>query len=121
MRLAQNTAALQARRYARRWSNEHVLAEAAVADIELVASELVSNAVRHALPPYDFELSRVNGVVRGEVHDGSTTTPTMNDHPDHRGGFGLNIVTSRTSRWGTAVTPDGKQVWFEIDQPEGSS
>ena len=54
-------------------------------------------------------------MVRGEVHDGSTAPPATNTNPDYRGGFGLNIVTSRTSRWGTAVTPDGKQVWFEID------
>ena len=110
MRLAQDhTAALQARRCARRWSHEHHLPE-------LVVDELVGNAVRHASPPYDFEISRANGTIRGEVHDGSTTTPTRRTHPDHRGGFGLNIVTSRTSRWGSAATPDGKQVWFEIDQ-----
>jgi two-component sensor histidine kinase len=89
--------------------------EPAVADIELVVDELVGNAVRHASPPYDFELSRVNDTVRGEVHDTSTVVPSTNNTPDHRGGFGLNIVNNRTSRWGTAVTPDGKQVWFEID------
>jgi len=116
MRLAQDhTAALQARRYVRRWSNDHHLPELAVADIELVVDELVGNAVRHASPPYDFEISRANGTVRGEVHDGSTTTPTRNAHPDHRGGFGLTIVASRTSRWGSAATPDGKLVWFEMD------
>ena len=116
MRLAQDhTAALQARRYARRWSHENHLPELAVADIELVVAELVGNAVRHASPPYDFEISRVNGMVRGEVHDGATATPTPNTHPDHRGGFGLNIVTSLTTRWGSDPMPDGKQVWFEID------
>jgi two-component sensor histidine kinase len=122
MRLAQDhTAAQQARRYARRWSNEHHVVESAVADIELVASELVSNALKHASPPYDFELSRVNGAVRGEVCDGSTAIPTKNNDPDYRGGFGLNIVTSRTSRWGTLSSPDGKQVWFEIyHPPEGA-
>ncbi|MEO5839456.1 MAG: ATP-binding protein [Acidimicrobiales bacterium] len=81
-----------------------------------MVSELVGNAVRHATPPFDFELSRVNGMVRGEVHDGSTGAPTTNNHPDDRGGHGLNIVTSCTTRWGTAVRPDGKQVWFEIVQ-----
>jgi anti-sigma regulatory factor (Ser/Thr protein kinase) len=116
MRLAQDyTAAWQARRYVRRWSNNHHLPQTAVADIELVVDELVNNAVTHGSPPYDLEIFHVNGKVRGEVHDGSTTTPTTNTHPDYRGGFGLHIVTSRTSRWGTAITPDGKQVWFEID------
>ena len=116
MRLAQDhTAALQARRYARRWSNDHHLPELAVADIELVVDELVGNAVRHASPPYDFEISRANGTVRGEVHDGSTTTPTPNSHPDHRGGFGLTIVARCTSRWGSTATSHGKQIWFEID------
>lgn len=118
MRLAQDhTAALQARRYARRWSHDHHLPDSAVADIELVVDELVTNAVMHAAPPYVLEIFRVNGTVRGEVRDGSTTTPTRNAHPDQRGGFGLTIVTSRTSRWGSAAMPDGKQVWFEIDHP----
>src|SRR5213596_2873853 len=69
MRLAQDhTAALQARRHARRWSNENHLPETAVADIELVVAELVNNAVMHAPPPYAFEIFHVNGTVRGEVH-----------------------------------------------------
>jgi two-component sensor histidine kinase len=119
MRLTQDhTAALQARRYARRWSSEHHLAEESVADLELVVDELVGNAVRHALPPYDLELSRrIDGTIRGEICDGSVAAPVPNPAPDYRGGFGLRIVDARTSRWGSATQLEGKQVWFEIASP----
>jgi two-component sensor histidine kinase len=118
MRLRQDhTAARQARRYARQWSSEQHLPEIAIADIELVVDELVNNAVIHAVPPYDFEIYRVKGSIRGEVCDHSTVAPAPNSQPDHHGGFGLNIVAARTSRWGSAPIPDGKKIWFEIDQP----
>ncbi|MEO8696815.1 MAG: ATP-binding protein [Acidimicrobiales bacterium] len=118
MRLAQDrSAAQQARRHARQCMRDLALNEFVVADIELVVGELVNNAVLHATPPYDFDLFCANGTVRGEVHDCSTARPAVNAGPDHRGGFGLNIVAARTSRWGSKLTAAGKQVWFEIDQP----
>src|SRR5688572_4985409 len=85
MRLVQDhTAAAQARRYTRQWSSDHGLPERAVDDLELVVDELVTNAVRYASPPYDIDLRCVNGVVRGEVHDGSLDQPSQNTKPDYR-------------------------------------
>jgi anti-sigma regulatory factor (Ser/Thr protein kinase) len=116
MRLAQDsTAASEARQYARRWSDDHRLPESFVADLELVVDELVTNAVRYAAAPYDIEILGPDGMVRGEIQDCSDARPVKNTHPDDRGGYGLHIVTSCTSRWGTQSTTDGKQVWFEID------
>ncbi len=86
-----------------------------ISDIELVVSELVSNAVAHGTPPYDVEMSDINGVIRGGIRDTSTVAPRVNRQPDQRGGFGLTIVANRTSRWGTTATAYGKEVWFEID------
>jgi anti-sigma regulatory factor (Ser/Thr protein kinase) len=107
-------AALQARRFARNWSTCHALSPRLVDDIELVVAELVSNAIRHAPPPYEVELSESGGVIRGEVGDGSPIGPTRNTHPDEGGGFGLGIVAACTARWGVDLVGAGKHVWFEV-------
>lgn len=116
MRLAGDEhAAVQARRFARRWLADQHVPPQLVDDIELVVGELVSNAVRHGRPPYEVELHETHGVIRGEVRDASSMTPSLNLSPDHLGGFGLGIVAACTSRWGTAVLPAGKEVWFEVE------
>ena len=116
MRLAADEhAAVQARRFARRWMADQQVSAQVVDDIELVVGELVTNAIRHGRPPYEVELHEVHGVIRGEVRDASNTTPSPNPSPDHLGGFGLGIVAACTSRWGTAVLPVGKEVWFEVE------
>jgi hypothetical protein len=115
MRLAHKTAISQAWRYARRWSSGQGVGDAVIDDIELVVCELVTNALRHGTPPDDVDLFRINGTIRGEVGDASTTTPRSNSKPDERGGYGLNIVTSLATRWGSDPTTVGEHVWFEID------
>jgi len=88
MRLAHDAQAqTQARRYARSWSAEHAVAAPLVDDIELVVAELVSNAIRHGTAPYEVELYDNNGVIRGEVCDGSPVAPKANPSPDERGGY----------------------------------
>jgi anti-sigma regulatory factor (Ser/Thr protein kinase) len=115
MRLpADEQAAAEARRFARNWGGQQALPGRLVDDLELVVAELVSNAVRHGVPPYEIELSASDGVVRGEVRDGSPVRPLPTPCPDERGGFGLGIVSACTSRWGTDVVASGKQVWFEF-------
>ena len=115
MRLAADEqAAAQARRFARTWSTGQELSPQLIDDIELVVAELVSNAIRHAQPPYEVELSESDGMIRGEVHDGSRAAPTPNAQPDQHGGFGLGIVAACTARWGIDVVDTGKHVWFEV-------
>lgn len=119
MRLAPDEgAAVEARRFAREWSTQRGLSDPLVADLELVVTELVSNAVRHGEAPISLDLDLTDSVVRGEVRDGSDEAPAPNPNPDHHGGFGLNIVSHCTSRWGSELLSAGeqrKQVWFEID------
>ncbi|MEO5840865.1 MAG: ATP-binding protein [Acidimicrobiales bacterium] len=107
-------AASTARRVARQWASHEGLPEEVVGDLELVVSELVTNARRHGLPPYHFDLRRVDGVIRGEVCDGLPLAPRPKQSPDETGGFGLGIVNSCASQWGTQTLPTGKQVWFEL-------
>ena len=118
MRLAADgRAAVEARRFARRWLADQRVPPQLVDDIELVVGELVSNAVRHGAPPYELDLYQARGVIRGEVRDASRVAPSPNPRPDHHGGFGLGIVAACTSRWGTGLLPAGKQVWFEVETP----
>ena len=53
-------------------------------------------------------------MIRGSVSDASPVAPQLASQPDERGGFGLRIVDSRATRWGTVRQDDGKHVWFEI-------
>jgi anti-sigma regulatory factor (Ser/Thr protein kinase) len=107
-------AAAQARHFARTWSHDHLLSRRLTDEIELVVAELVSNAIRHGVPPYEVRLFESGGMIRGMVCDGSTDPPVVNPHPDHLGGFGLGIVTACTARWGTSFGTMGKEVWFEL-------
>jgi signal transduction histidine kinase len=86
--------------------------------VVLLASELVSNAVKHA----NADSIAVRGqvmprCVRVEVADAgpgfnrSDLPPT----PGPTSGWGLHLVDELSSRWGV-VDGDGARVWFEIDR-----
>jgi anti-sigma regulatory factor (Ser/Thr protein kinase) len=96
---------------------------AVIDEAEIVVSELVSNAIRHARPLGDGNL-RVHwkvkgGVVEVEVTDGgSDTTP----RPAPRtiwapSGRGLRIVRSLAHEWGVAEDRSGSTVWASIGGP----
>jgi two-component sensor histidine kinase len=116
MRLTNDEHALtSARRFARTWSNTNGLDTELSERLELLVSELVTNAIRHGAPPFRVDLRRSANSLYGEVGDGSRAGPEMRSHPDHEGGFGLRIVDTLTSQWGVSPTNSGKTVWFEID------
>ncbi|MEU5463679.1 sodium/proline symporter PutP [Streptomyces althioticus] len=80
---------------------------------ELVVSELVTNAIRHASGPVSLRLIRDRALIC-EVADGSGTSP----RPRHarttdEGGRGLMIVAQLAHRWGTRHTATGKIIWTE--------
>jgi len=96
---------------------------AVVDEAEIVASELVSNAIRHARPLSDGML-RVHwkvkaGVVEVEVTDGGgETTP----RPAPRtiwasSGRGLRIVRSLAHEWGVTEDRNGSTVWASLGGP----
>jgi anti-sigma regulatory factor (Ser/Thr protein kinase) len=98
--------------------------EALVVDeSEIVISELVANAFRHARPLPDGTIgvnwSVLDGVVEIEVTDGGgPTTP----HPAPRSvwspnGRGLRIVGSLAHDWGVREGPDGSTVWASMGGP----
>jgi serine phosphatase RsbU (regulator of sigma subunit)/anti-sigma regulatory factor (Ser/Thr protein kinase) len=88
------------------------------ATMELLVSEVVTNAVRHAHGRRaELRLVRA-GSLLCEVADEDHTLPTLRDaRPDDELGRGLRVVSSLAREWGTSRTTDGKTVWFEMALP----
>ncbi len=96
------------------------LPEDLASNAELIACELVTNAIRHAgLPdPQEPDHCRLTlrrpspDTVRVEVSDSSTTRP-MKREPgeDETGGRGLLLVEALSVDWGVTRRPAGKTVW----------
>ncbi|MFF4837475.1 SpoIIE family protein phosphatase [Streptomyces sp. NPDC001315] len=90
------------------WGLEHV-----AFITEVVVSELVTNAIRHATGPIRLRLIR-NETLVCEVSDGSSTSPHLRRARLHdEGGRGLFLVAELTQRWGTRYTRSGKTIWAE--------
>ena len=82
-------------------------------DVELVTSELVTNAGVHGAPPVELRVRQRQGAVFVEVFDGSTAQPApRTPRPDDiGGGRGLLIVDKLASAWGCDAWEHGKCVW----------
>ncbi|MGW2959185.1 sodium/proline symporter PutP [Streptomyces sp. NPDC001220] len=80
---------------------------------ELIVSELVTNAIRHATGPVCLRLIRDRGLIC-EVSDASSTSPRLRHaRTTDEGGRGLLIVAQLARRWGTRYTKTGKIIWTE--------
>ncbi|WP_285776749.1 ATP-binding protein [Microtetraspora sp. NBRC 13810] len=87
--------------------------------VELVVSELVTNAMVHADAPIVFSLRLLGRRLRGEVADRGQVWAPPEEPPDpldeHR--RGLAIVNASVDCWGVDATPEGKTVWCQWDLP----
>jgi anti-sigma regulatory factor (Ser/Thr protein kinase) len=114
-----------ARRHVRYALEDHADADT-VDRVELVVSELVTNAVRHGPgEPISLRLiAQPDGGVSGEVVDqgdghrqvevrGQDPGPAVDVQELTEGGRGLLIVDSLSSQWG--VQPGSTCVWFRFD------
>ncbi|WP_030680433.1 ATP-binding protein [Streptomyces cellulosae] len=109
------------RRRIRKVLAEWGLAADTADDVLLVTSELLTNALVHALPPATLRLSRSHadrcGAVRVEVTDRGPVTPAGQSasalDPDEHG-RGLAIVTALAARCGVHVHPGGTSRWAEL-------
>ncbi|MER5578793.1 SpoIIE family protein phosphatase [Streptomyces massasporeus] len=80
---------------------------------ELVVSELVTNAIRHAEPPVQLRLIHDSTLIC-EVSDGGNTAPHLRRARTYdEGGRGLLLVAQLTERWGTRQSAVGKTIWAE--------
>ena len=89
-----------------------------VADAELLTSELVSNAVRHAeLDPSQEIVVRIvaDGNVRVEVADpGPPFDADLREPSTDSSGWGLLLLDEIATSWGVELEGSGKRVWFEV-------
>ncbi|MGW1024501.1 SpoIIE family protein phosphatase [Streptomyces sp. NPDC002577] len=85
---------------------------------ELIVSELVTNAIRHASPPIQLRLIRHDTLIC-EVSDGSSTAPHLRRaRAFDEGGRGLLLVAQVADRWGSRQTRTGKIIWAEQRLPD---
>jgi anti-sigma regulatory factor (Ser/Thr protein kinase) len=96
-----------------------LVGESRLADLGLVMSEVVANAVRHggrggrlrlaATPKPEFLCVQV-------TDEGPGLAPSPRAMAsDENGGFGLFIVEQLTRRWGVTRENRHTRVWFEFD------
>ncbi|MBM7171514.1 serine/threonine-protein phosphatase, partial [Streptomyces sp. G44] len=105
----------RARRLARsalvRWGLEEL-----TDSVELLVSEVVTNAVRYASRPITLRLLRTD-VLRCEVGDDVPQLPRLRQaRATDEGGRGLYLVNRMARRWGATRLSTGKVVWFELNR-----
>ena len=104
-------------RRARRALHQARLPEDIGHTVDLLATEVVANAVRHAglAPPQQITLAAryVEDFIRVEVHDDG---PGFDVERETQGrGYGLRMVDKLATRWGVEQQT-GTRVWFEVDR-----
>ncbi len=97
------------------------LAPGQAADLALLATEIVANAVRHgAQGPADEIVVRVisNDCIRVEVVDpGPGFAPEPTRPQDARtSGWGLFLLDHIARSWGVEPDREGTMVWFELER-----
>lgn len=111
------------RQWVRRQAEERGAAASTLRVVELLTSEVVTNAVKYG---QGDEVTVCVGMDRGEmevsVHDQSSEPPVLLDPRSGRhGGRGMRLVASLADEWGVHQhRADGKSVWFRLPlQPRG--
>jgi anti-sigma regulatory factor (Ser/Thr protein kinase) len=98
------------------------LPEHVVANLQLLTTELVSNAVRYASPNVGDEVFvriAADENIRVEVVDRGDLFVTRSPHEpidDRTSGWGLDLVAAIAGSWGIAAEGVGKMVWFELSR-----
>ncbi|GIJ59554.1 SpoIIE family protein phosphatase [Virgisporangium aurantiacum] len=109
---AEASAVPETREFVGRTLSDWAVSAPVTADIVLLTSELVANAVLHARPPIELRLRRTANHVIVEVFDAAPFLPRkLRPSPDDERGRGLQLVAMLADRWGTRPTPGGKAVW----------
>jgi serine phosphatase RsbU (regulator of sigma subunit)/anti-sigma regulatory factor (Ser/Thr protein kinase) len=109
-----------ARRYVRRlildWHAEDLLD-----DVQVLVSELATNAVMHAGTAFEVGCVHLGDAIRVEVRDSypARGLPAVLPRPDpgQPSGRGLLLCASLSSAWGVEYTPTVKTVWCRLDLP----
>ena len=93
------------------WGIDEVTAE-----LELLLTELVANAVEHARTTFTVSLTWRGWQLRCEVSDAVPVLPQPQLTPDgtRTSGRGFLLVDTLSSGWGVDMHDDGKTVWFTL-------
>jgi anti-sigma regulatory factor (Ser/Thr protein kinase) len=108
-----NDASGVARDAMRRWLATWPSPGGLAAEVLLVLSELVTNAVIHAASTAYVTATLDHDRLRLEVHDRCFGPPRARNGGDGPGGYGLQFVATLADEWGWATTPTGTVVWTE--------
>jgi anti-sigma regulatory factor (Ser/Thr protein kinase) len=84
-------------------------------DAALLASEVVTNALRHAAGPITVRAARDDGHLVVLVADRSPDPPVvLRPDPWSETGRGMALVEAIADGWGVSPHPSGKVVWFRV-------
>jgi anti-sigma regulatory factor (Ser/Thr protein kinase) len=98
----------------KRWGLEDL-----IDSVELLVSELVTNAIKYANGEVLLRLILEPDSLVCEVHDSSPALPrVLQVDKDAENGRGLHVVSQISARWGARRTLTGKVVWCEQAVPE---
>lgn len=94
-------------------------------ELELLASEMVTNALIHAHSEVDVRLREYPDRIRVEVRDSDPHPPAPvwilgtdeAENQEAESGRGLLIVDAVASAWGSSPAGRGKTTWFELRTP----
>lgn len=112
------TSPKRARAYVREvWPDLH---DDVLSDVELIVTELVSNAVKHGAPDIELRLRRQPFAVDVGVLDHGPGMPPAEVGPAELtadSGRGMFLVSNLASRWGVEPLADrvGKTVWASLE------
>ncbi|MER5910883.1 SpoIIE family protein phosphatase [Streptomyces sp. NPDC001982] len=105
-----------ARRFTRRTLRSWGVPDDHMDAVQLVVSELVTNALVHTGGQVRLDLTLVNHRFRVAVADSSPRTPVKPTSLgwEATGGRGIVLVEAMSAAWGTVPVSGGKQVWADI-------
>jgi anti-sigma regulatory factor (Ser/Thr protein kinase) len=84
------------------------------ADAELVTTELLANAIRHANSAAHVCLAWSPPTLCIRVRDQTHAPPVLIETPGEDGGYGLRLIGAIADSFGTDQQRDGKIVWCHL-------
>jgi anti-sigma regulatory factor (Ser/Thr protein kinase) len=84
--------------------------------VALVLTELATNAVMHAEPPFHAVVLLHDDETIVEVSDRSKRLAVARSPAFVEGGYGLQLINKVARTWGANPSPDGKTVWAAISR-----
>lgn len=101
-------------RAARKFAGRLVAEPSERESVELMVSELATNAMRYADDVFSVRVS-LHPHLRVEVRDANDALPVLKaTSSESPGGRGLQIINQLAANWGVERLVSGKVVWFEL-------